>query len=167
MVVLAIDGGTIQSGYCRMEEDSYGRRLIDFGKTDNADLLRKVMLGEYDEMVYEQFQSYNMPVGQSTIRSIEWNGRYVQAAYERKKNIAQVFRTEEKLHFCNTVKATDANIRRALIERYAKFDFKSGKGTKKNPDFFYGVSKDAWTAIAICTLYLDRRKDYGRKDVGL
>ena len=162
MIILAIDGGTTQSGYCRMTDDNDGDyTLLEFGKIDNEKLLEIVENAEYDEMVYEQFQSYNMPVGKSTILSVEWNGRFVQAAYSRKKPYSFVYRVEEKMHFCNSVKAKDTNIRKALIERYAKFDFKSGHGTKKNPDYFYGVSNDAWSGIAICVLRFDRinRKD--------
>lgn len=152
MVILAIDGGTTQSGYCRMTDDF---KLVDFGKIDNEDLLIIVMSGEYDKLVYEQFQSYNMPIGQSTIRSVEWNGRFAQAAFARGKPYGFLYRKDEKMHFCNTVKAKDANIRRALIERFAKFDFKTGRGTKNNRDYFYGVSNDAWTAIAIATIAIE------------
>lgn len=152
MIILAIDGGTTQSGYCRID-DEYN--LIDFGKVDNDLLLKIVTEGAYDEMVYEQFASYNMPIGVSTIKSIEWNGRFVQAAYEKRKPFSFVYRRDEKMHFCNSVKAKDANIRRALIERYAKFDFKTGHGTKKNPDTLYGVTNDVWSALCIATLRLD------------
>lgn len=154
-LILAIDAGTTESGYALMS-DEY--ELILHGKADNNFVLGVVMAGEYDEMVYEQFQSYNMPIGASTISSIEWNGRFVQAAFALMKPYSSVYRKDEKIHFCNSVKAKDANIHRALIERFARFDFKSGKGTKKNPDFFYGVNNDAWTAIGIAVLRIDTLK---------
>jgi hypothetical protein len=61
------------------------------------------------------------------------------------------------------MKANDSNIRRALIDRYAKHDFKNGKGTKKNPDVFYGVSKDMWSAIAVGVTWYEM---YGKSKNG-
>ena len=86
---------------------------------------------DYDQLVYEQFQSFGMAVGESTIESILWNGRLIQAAMDRDIPVDRIYRKEEKLCLCNTLRAKDANIRQALIDRYAKTDKKNGKGTKK------------------------------------
>lgn len=156
MNILALDVGTTESGYCLMDEDTY--QPYSFGKISNDELLNIAKHWDYGKMAYEAFASYGMAIGQSTIKSIEWNGRFIQCAFDRDIPVFPVFRKEEKINLCGSMKAKDANIRQALIDRFAFFDFKNGKGTKLNQDFFYGFSKDAWSAFAIGTTYIDLYK---------
>lgn len=155
MEVLAIDVGTTESGFVIMQMPF---KLIRFGKVTNEELLDIVKTEKYKKLVYEEFQSFGMPMGISTIKSITWNGRYIQSALDMGKEVHHVTRKEEKLCLCGSLKAKDSNIRQALIDRYAKFDFKTGKGTKKNPDTFHGVSKDAWQAIAVGVTYYENEQ---------
>ena len=157
--ILAIDAGTTESGYAIMQFSKNDIQLIAFGKTSNAHLLQIVKSDSYDNMVYEQFQSFGMAVGESTIEAIIWNGRFLQAAIDNKKPVYRVYRKEEKLWLCNSLKARDTNIRQALIDRYAKIDKKNGKGTKKEPDVFYGVTKDVWSAIAVGVTWKEKLED--------
>lgn len=155
--ILAIDAGTEQSGYCIMEVDTY--KPVMFGKIDNEELLSIVLEGCYDALVYEAFASYGMSVGASTITSIMWNGRFIQAAASMDKPFYPIYRREEKINLCGSMKAKDANIRQALIDRFSVFDFKNGKGTKDRKDWFYGFSKDSWAAFAIGTTWIDKQKE--------
>lgn len=153
MAILAIDAGTTESGYVIMRLKPF--QLLKFGKIPNADLLNIVKIEDYESLIYEEFQSFGMPIGESTIKSITWNGRYIQSALDRGKKAIPIYRKDEKMTLCGSMKAKDSNIRQALIDRYAKFDFKNGKGKKDNPDTFYGVSKDAWSAIAVGVTYYE------------
>jgi hypothetical protein len=85
-----------------------------------------------------------------------WIGRFIQAAEQETELI---YRKEEKMSLCGNTRAKDSNIRQALIDRYAKHDFKTGKGTKKNPDTFYGVSKDVWQAIAVAVTAYEKEEN--------
>jgi hypothetical protein len=156
MRILAIDAGTTESGFCIMDFDTY--KPLFFGKEDNEEILKYVLEGNYDALVYEEFQSYGMSVGKSTITSITWNGRFIQAAVSLLKPYYPIYRAEEKIAICGTMKAKDANIRQALIDRFAQFDLKQGKGTKNNPDFFYGFAKDCWSAFCVGTTWIDKIK---------
>ena len=156
MNVVAFDVGTTETAFAIMT-DQY--ELLDFGKVPNDYLLELKTIFSYDVFVYEKFMSYGMTIGQTTIDSIEWNGRYKQRAIDVGcKKIVALPRKEVKINLCGTMKAKDTNIRQALIDRFAKFDFKNGKGTKNNRDVFYGVSADCWSSIALCVTYLDLSK---------
>lgn len=150
-MILAIDVGTTETGYCLMDKDTY--KPIKFGKINNEELLKIVKEEKYDELVYEEFQSYGMPIGVSTITSITWNGRYIQSALDREKKVNFVYRKDEKINLCGSIKAKDSNIRQALIDRFGEV------GVKKTPGFFYGFKKDIWAAFAVGCTYLDKQKE--------
>ena len=156
MNILALDVGTTESGFCLMQEQTY--MPFRFGKISNEELLVIVKKEDYGKLVYEAFASYGMAIGQSTIKSIEWNGRFIQCAVDRGIPVFPIFRKDEKINLCGSMKAKDANIRQALIDRFAKHDFKNGKGTKNEPDWFFGFRADSWSAFAIGTTYLDLYK---------
>lgn len=158
-IIFAIDPGNTESGYALIEMPCF--KLLDFGKITNEELLKLLptVASQSDALAIEMVASYGMAVGKSVFETCVWIGRFIQAA---EKEHTFVYRKEEKICLCGSLKAKDGNIRQALIDRYATFDFKSGKGVKKNPDTFYGVSKDAWQAIAVGVTYYEKLSDIWR-----
>lgn len=158
MTILALDPGNTQTGYVVLEMPEF--RLIKFGKTDNTSLLTLVansdVLYDVDAVAIEMIDSFGMAVGREVFETCVWVGRFHQAADH--PNTHYVYRKEEKEIICGSLRAKDANIRRALIDRYARHDLKNGKGTKAKPDVFYGVSKDVWAAIAVGVTYYELTK---------
>jgi hypothetical protein len=157
MMIFAIDPGNTESGYAIIEMPDF--RLAKFGKVANEELLEiieRIPWAVFDFAI-EMVASYGMPVGKDVFETCVWIGRFIQEATPAPHHF--VYRKDEKLCLCHDSRAKDSNIRQALIDRYAKFDFKSGKGTKKNPDTFYGVSKDVWQAIAVAVTYYERKDD--------
>ena len=150
-MILAIDSGNIQSGWAVLDDDL---RPVAFGKVENKHLLNDLiplLLEKYRIKIcaLELIQCFGMSVGASVFDTCIWIGRFWQLLEGRGIRIHGIYRRDEKMNLCNSVKAKDTNIRQALIDRFAQHDFKNGKGTKKDPDWFYGVSKDVWSAIAV------------------
>ena len=156
-MIMAIDPGNEQSAYCLI--DCYTYKPIAQGKVDNAELLKLIDAYGYHEAVVERVAGYGMPVGREVFETCEWVGRFSQAFVERLIPVNYIYRKEEKLCLCGSLKAKDTNIRAALIERFAEHDLKNGKGTKSNPDWFYGFSKDIWAAYAVGVTWLDKRRE--------
>lgn len=65
MVILAIDPGNAQSGWCIIDRETM--KPQDFGKTDNNELLdsfeRLIRVYQVDVVVIEMVACYGMPVG--------------------------------------------------------------------------------------------------------
>ena len=159
--ILAIDPGNVESAYCLIDSETY--KPILFEKINNEDLILKlgILLKEYNvfAVVIEKIASYGMAVGASVFDTCIWIGRFYEASISYVGAIDYIYRKEEKINICGSMKAKDSNIRQALIDRFAKFDFKNGKGVKGNKDFFYGFSKDIWAAYAVGITWLDKQKE--------
>lgn len=156
MRILAIDPGNVQSAYVLMED----RTPVEFGKTNNDEVLQVIHreAKELNFCIIEMVASYGKPVGKDVFETCVWIGRFAEASLWQKCKVDYIYRMEEKVNLCHDSKVKDANIRQALIDRFAGFDFKNGKGTKKKPDFFYGFAKDVWAAYAIGTTWLDKKE---------
>ena len=157
MKVLAIDPGNIESAYCVIDGSTL--RPEKFAKVPNDELramLKESRFTADDRAAVEMIASYGMAVGREVFDTCRWIGRY-EEILSRKLSVppALVYRREEKLHICHDSKAKDANIRRALIDRFAAHDLKNGKGTKDNPDWFYGFRADCWAAYAVGVTYIE------------
>ena len=151
MTILAIDPGSSMSAYCVMDDAAVP---VNFAKVPNADLIPIIGGTAADTVVIERVASYGMPVGREVFDTCEWIGRYTQVAKDLAIDVEYILRQEEKLHICKSPKANDATIRKALIDRFATHDFVSGKGTKKDPDFFFGFKADVWSAFCVGCVFL-------------
>jgi len=145
--ILAIDPGTTQSGWALLE----GGRVIESGTSPNAHLLERLrVVGAYVRcdlhpavtLAVERFEARGMPIGDDSIQTILWTGRFVQA-WHKPVEVVMVKRSAVKLALCGTSRAKDPHIRQALIDRIGPV------GTKKAPGPTYGVTSHAWAALAV------------------
>lgn len=158
-MILAVDPGTSESAYVIT-----GKKLkpLEFGKVDNYELLKLIeCIGGRPYMVnhlaIEMIAHYGsgMPAGREVFDTCVWIGRFYQAACGRVPRLALVYRKDVKMNLCQSMKAKDSNIIQALIDRFAYGVPNRGKGSKKNPGWFYGFKKDIWQAYALAVTYYD------------
>lgn len=157
--VVAIDPGTTESGVCIVRTSDY--RPIDFVKIENENVAVWVFerIRNLYRLVIEMVASYGMPVGREVFETCVWIGRFIEQLNCPGIGYEFVYRQDEKLTLCHSVKANDATIRQALADRFAYGQTNLGKGTKKDKGFFYGFSKDIWSAYAVAVTAIDRSKE--------
>jgi len=148
MKLLAIDPGPQISGWV-ITDGGVVPELIDFGITETIDLIQMVENWvEIDRMAVEMVASYGMAVGASVFETCVAIGQLIHAF---KGDSAKVYRKDVKMTLCQSMRAKDANIRQAILDRYPV----SGGGEtpqigiKKQPGPLYGVSSHVWSALAV------------------
>lgn len=152
--IMAIDPGSTESAYVIWD----GKTIHEKAKIDNHDLLK--MITECDGIppciVIEQIKGYNMSVGDTVFETCVWSGRFWQEALGHCLQVERVPRKEIVAHLCGSAKGGDSHVIHALAERFAPDQPNKGKGTKKDPGFFFGFSKDIWQAFAVAVTYYDK-----------
>lgn len=154
-MILAIDPGNIESAYVVLDDNL---KPIQFEKIENEKLINKLyfLLENVDAIAIEMVASYGMAVGKEVFDTCVWIGKFVQKIKDTTDApIHFIYRKDEKMNLCHTMKAKDSNIVQALIDRFASDTPNKGKGTKKEPGWFYGFKKDIWQAYAIGITYYD------------
>lgn len=155
LTLLALDVGTTETGWCLMDFETLHPEV--FGKTENNELIGMIQRMPINYAVYEKFESFGMPIGQTTIDAIQWNGRFIQALKEIGVDADCVTRKDEKLILCQSMKANDATIKQALVDRFAYGQKNYGKGTKKDKGWFYGFRADVWSAYAVGVTWKEKK----------
>lgn len=162
--ILAIDPGNEESAFVLLDRDL---RPVEFGKQDNelmyasmcAGLMEHIREGDDLHVAIEMIASYGMPVGREVFETCVWIGRLVERF--REFDTSFVYRKDEKMAICHSMKATDATIRQALVDRFAPNTKNFGKGTKAKPGWFYGFRADIWAAYAVGVTYHDTQLTEG------
>lgn len=161
-MILAIDPGNIESGVVLIRESDL--RPLVAEKIDNDTLLDNLIMDRYERyddiecinhIAIEMIASYGMAVGKTVFDTCVWIGRFIQAFYGEPIKLQYIYRKDEKMNLCGSMKAKDSNIVQALIDRFAPNTSNKGKGTKKEPGWFYGFKKDIWQAYAVGVTYHD------------
>ena len=157
-IIIAIDPGNVESGYVVVRHDGEEiREVLDCGKMDKDGIFDVLANNNHYELAIEMIASYGMAVGKSVFDTCVNIGRFQEyaRAVAYVMDFKLIYRADEKMNLCGTMKAKDSNIRQALIDRYAPDTPNGGKGTVKNKGFFYGFKADIWQAFAVAVTYFD------------
>lgn len=148
MKLLAIDPGPKESAWVVYEDG----RILDFGKEPNDVVRIRCLSGQDYHLAIEMVQSFGLAVGAEVFETVFWIGRMVEAWG---RSYTLIYRKDVKMHLCNSMRAKDANIRQALIDRFGPGkDVAIGNKRCKGP--LHGISKDVWSALAVAVTYSDQ-----------
>lgn len=100
---------------------------IEFRKTENSNLRYEMYNMQYDKAIIEMVASYGMAVGATVFETCVAIGQFKEIAMKQNIPVEFIYRKDEKMNLCHSMKAKDSNIRQALIDRFGEV------GTKKNP----------------------------------
>lgn len=148
MNVVAIDPGPKDSAIIFWD----GEHICNTDILENELMLKEVQYPWKDcHLAIEMVQSFGMAVGEEVFQTVLWTGRFVQAWEPRPWSL--VYRKDVKMHLCQSMRAKDANIRQALVDRFGAV------GTKKKPGALYGVKSHLWSALAVAVTWMDGQGD--------
>lgn len=151
--VLAIDPGPTRSAWLVLGPEG----VRSFAHVENEHILAFLRAGlssEVGTVVIEKVESFGMAVGAEVFETVYWSGRFAEAAHPLP--VHRIGRKAVKLHLCQSMRAKDANIRQALIDRYGP----DAIGKKANPGPLYGISGDVWSALAVAVTYIDNKEEF-------
>ena len=153
-MILAIDPGTTQSGVITLCDGE----IHCAATLNNARILAWCQnVGIYDNsVVIEMIASYGMPVGREVFETVVWIGRFIEGSAG---HASRLYRRDVKLHFCNSVRAKDANIWQAILDRYG--GRQTAVGNKKQPGPLYAVKSHARAALALGLAWQDGVRSEG------
>lgn len=159
MNILAIDPGYEQTGWVIFD----GRRVTAHNIEPNPLVLAQLTTLDYEVVVIEHIESYGMAVGREVFRTVHWAGRFFQRAADpnlvhRRHPITayEMTRKTVKLHLCNTIRATDANVRQALWDRFG-VEKAIAVGTKAAQGPLYGIKAHEYAALGLAITWCDQQ----------
>lgn len=148
MTIFAIDPGTTESAFIVWD----GTRSYKSGFFNNDALLDAVrylhctsesaLCPAIDTVAVEMVACYGMPVGREVFETCLLIGRVIEICHNSIP-CELVYRKDVKIHLCGSMKAKDANIRQALVDKHG------APGTKKSPGPTHGISGHLWSALAV------------------
>src|SRR3546814_19907235 len=74
-LILAVDPGTTQSGWVIFD----GQRVRSSGTEPNHVVLAMIGASDVETLAIERFEARGMPMGEDSIETVRWTGRFVQA----------------------------------------------------------------------------------------
>lgn len=156
MTVLGIDPGYEQSAWVLYD----GQKVVEHAIEPNDALLSRLTsgswrAGEITAVVLEQIESFGMAVGREVFETVFVTGRLYERARYRTRCVERMSRKMVKLHHCESNRATDSNIRVAIVDRFGGTEKAIGRKATAGP--LYGIKSHEWAALALAVAWWDRQ----------
>ena len=153
MIILGLDPGYEHSALILWN----GQEIV-WGIDESNEWILQQLRGDpvADILVIEQVESFGMAVGKTVFETVYFSGRCAEAWFP--KRVARVPRREIKLHICGHARATDSNIRQALIDRFGPSTDKAiGRKASRGP--LYQITGHKLSALAVALTWWDQHRD--------
>jgi hypothetical protein len=163
MIILAIDPGTFESGWCVFDTEKY--LPVKFGVAKNDELLGRLRIVAADAVVLEQAQAHGKPVGKTVLETIFWAGQFWEAVRQKKRG--RLYASAVKHFLCpRTMGPTRAQTNRALIDLFPMTGggARPQIGIKKKPGPLYGMTNHVWSALSLAVTYHAYLKSKGEAE---
>ncbi len=148
MIIYSIDPGTTQSGVACFNTETkefWGSKIINEQVVDFIDLQTP------DEVVIEDIVNQGSN-SRFLILTIRWSGRMDQTCTNHNIPFTYISRPDVKKHLTGKVnKINDSKIRAKVIEKVEP------TYTLKKPGRLRGFKADAWQALALLLVHLERK----------
>jgi hypothetical protein len=155
MKVIGIDPGTTDGAV--VVWDTAERKVILHEIKPNAELLEWLRTQTMANNVScETIMSYGQRVGMETFETCFFIGQVMEICHQRKQVFNAIRRKDVILVHCCSNKASDADVRAAMIA------YVGPPGTKKAPGPTYGMNSHMWSALAIAT-FLQAQEETEKK----
>jgi hypothetical protein len=155
MRLVAVDPGTFESAYVSYDPDT--KIIHDRGQADNQAVLiwleKQRRVFGCERLVIEMIKSYGNAMGDSTIETCVWIGRFIE---RWSGPVDKLPRKTIVTTLCMNPRANDSNVRRALLDMYT-------------PATVKGFTRDMWSALAVATAWTMMREErrMARRKAGL
>lgn len=160
MRIIGIDPGTEQAAMVRTVDGKL--QSVWIGEPSALGYVLSIWAQDLSSIAIEGIESFGQVIGQSTIDTARWIGRYEQIALAAGAPVVHVIpRSQIKLTIAGSRRANDQAIRQCILDRFGG-ERKTVVGTKKQPGPLFGISGHAWQALAVALT----AEEIARKDGG-
>jgi len=155
MKIIGIDPGTNDGAV--VVWDTVERKIVLHDIKPNNDLLVWLRTQTLATNVScETIMSYGQRVGAETFETCFFIGRIQEICFNRGQTFTPIRRKDVIMVHCASNKASDADVRAAMIA------YAGPPGTKKAPGPTYGIASHEWSALAIAT-FLQAQEETEKK----
>jgi hypothetical protein len=153
MQTWALDPGTLQSALVVVEQGGPCGVLVRSHELAlNAVILARCRQAPVTAtLVVEQVECFGMPVGVEVLETVFWTGRFFEAWPNGARY--RLPRRAVKLHLCASMRAKDAHVRHALLDKFGGAS--TAIGRKATPGPLYGLHGHHFAALAVAVTWLE------------